>query len=143
MQLGIAHDAAFADFAAADFELRFDQDDHAALGREQVYDSRNDQRDGDEADVAHGEIESGFEIGGREIAGVDAFADLDARIVAQPPVELAASDIDCDHAGGSALQKAIRESAGGGAYVETDEFGGIGLEVIEGCGEFDLPPRLT
>ena len=56
-------------------------------------------------------------VGGQR-ARVDAFADDDARIGAQPPVELAAADVERDDAGGAALQQDVGEAAGRRADVE-------------------------
>jgi len=44
----------------------------------------------------------------------------DARVVAQPPVELAAADVDGVDAQGAARQQDLGESAGRGADVEAD-----------------------
>ncbi len=56
---------------------------------------------------------------GREVARVDALAHFDARVCAQPPVDLVVADIDGDDAPRAVLQEAVGEAAGRGAHVET------------------------
>jgi hypothetical protein len=94
MQLRLAHDASPAHLAALDFELRLHQDDHGAVPRKQRLNRGNQQRRGDEARIAHREIEAFPEVFGRKIARVHAFANHDARIVAKLPVELAVPHVD-------------------------------------------------
>ena len=43
---------------------------------------------------------------------------VDARIVAQPRVQLAVADVDADDVRGAVLQQAVGEAAGGLADVE-------------------------
>ena len=67
----------------------------------------------------------------REHARVDAFADDDARIAAQPPVELPAADVERDDAGGAAPQQDVGEAAGRCADVERAASARIDGERIE------------
>ena len=65
------------------------------------------------------------------IAGVDPFVHDHARIVAQPPVELAGSHVDGMDARGAGLQQAIGEAAGGGAEIRHDQAGDIDAEMSQ------------
>ena len=58
------------------------------------------------------------QVGGREIARVDVLANGDARVVAQPPVELAVTDVERDDVARAALQEHVGEPAGGRADVQ-------------------------
>jgi len=55
---------------------------------------------------------SGCNVGGEQ-SGVDPFVDQNARVAAQPPVELRAPHVEGDHAGGAALQQDVGASTGG------------------------------
>src|SRR5579863_8219029 len=120
MQLRIAHDAALADLAAPDFELGLHQDHQFSARGEQRHDGRDQQRGGNEAGVAHGQVEPHWKILGSKISRVHAFADHHAWVVAQLPIELAVANVDRPHARCAALEQAIGEAAGGGADVETN-----------------------
>ena len=66
-----------------------------------------------------------------------AFVDRDARIGAQPPVELSASDVERDHVSGAALQQDVGEAAGRGADVERTLAGRIDAEGVERVRQLD------
>ena len=61
---------------------------------------------------------SGGKLIGGQRARVDALDDLDARIAAQLPIELAVADVERDDAPRAALEQHVGESAGRGADVE-------------------------
>src|SRR5262245_27584258 len=90
----IFDDAAFADLALADFELWFDQRDDASTVIERWDDGRQDIGGRNEGDIDRDEIKFAVEIRLLKISRVDAFTQIDARIVAQPPVYLIMTDID-------------------------------------------------
>ena len=71
-------------------------------------------------------------MGPAERAGVNLFHDNDARIIAQFPGELAATDIDRVDLGGAMLQEAIGESAGRGSKIERDVVLYVDSEFFEG-----------
>ena len=89
---GVANDAALADVEAACFELRFDEDDDLAVPPglrrgKRGQDGGEDEGGGDEGDV-HGDEGGGGsvryeEFAGGEEAGVGAFAEGDAGVVAE------------------------------------------------------------
>jgi hypothetical protein len=87
--------------------------------------------------VAYGEAEPFGKVAGLQIAGVDAFVNDHARIVAQLPIQLAVTDIDGVHAGGSALQQAIGEAAGGGSHVQADATAHVDREMIQRAGQLE------
>ena len=60
---------------------------------------------------------------------------VDARVAAQAPVELRASDVEGDDAGGAALQQDVGEAAGGCADVERVPAGRIDTERVERVGQ--------
>ncbi len=70
-------------------------------------------------------------------AGVDAFAHDDARVVAQPPIELSVADVERDDARRAALQQDVGEAAGRGADVECQPAGDDDPEHVERVGELD------
>ena len=77
----VANDAALADVAGTDFELRLDEQQQVAMRGEQCRQLRQDQRQRDEGKVADDQVEAACgkgraEIGGGQGAAVDAF---DAR----------------------------------------------------------------
>ncbi len=137
MQGFFADDATLADVGAADFELRFDEDDHLALGGEQGGEAIEHERDTDEANVAD-EKTCGFaDDGGLNQAGVLVLMQNDARVCLELPIDLGCSNVDAMDAGGTVLEKAVGEAAGGGADVDGDAAGGVNLELLESPFEFE------
>ncbi len=67
----------------------------------------------------------------RQRTSVHAFADDDARIVAEPPVELIVADVERDDALGAAPEQHVGEAAGGRADVERAATAWIDGERIE------------
>ena len=132
MQRGIAHDAAFADLAAPDFELRLHQDDHLRHVR---LSSGTIAGISSVAEMKLASQTARSNVSGKssgcEIARVNAFAHHHARIVPQFPIELAVADVDGPHARRAALQQAIGESAGGAPDIEANSAGDIDAEMIE------------
>ena len=57
-------------------------------------------------------------MSGVRAACVDVLEHDDARVLAQPPVQLPVADVERDDASGAALQHDVGEAAGGGADVE-------------------------
>ena len=77
------------------------------------------------------------------VARVHALEHDDARIVAQPRVELPVADVDGDHARRAALEQDVGEAAGRGADVEAVEPGRVDAEQRRApCASFS-PPRET
>lgn len=72
----------------------------------------------------------GKRLGG-EKAGVGALDETDAGIVAELHRDLAEAGIDGGDLSGAALEKAVSESAGGGANVEARASGDVNVPVIE------------
>ena len=79
--------------------------------------------------------------GARQIAGVDALMDDDARVLAQFPGELAAPDIDRVDPRGAARQQHIGKAAGRGADIERDSAGRIDREMVERVRELEAAAR--
>jgi hypothetical protein len=65
---------------------------------------------------------------------------VDARVVAELPIELAVTDVDRDDA--AAPRCRGRREAAGGAPTSSAPAGGIDLEVVERMASF-TPPRPT
>jgi RNA polymerase sigma-70 factor, ECF subfamily len=134
---GVADDASLADVLAAGFKLRLDEDD--GFERLQSHggdDRRQDERGGDERHIHGEESDSRRQIAGDQVAGVGALHKRDARVAAEAFGDLAIAGIDGEHAGGSVLQHAVGEAAGGGSYVEAETAGEVDLPVTQ-CG-FEL-----
>jgi hypothetical protein len=130
--IGVADDTAFADVGAASFELRFDEDDDAALPgltgcAERAKDCRQDESRRDERDIHREEDWGGFtgreKFAGCEKAGVGALAKGDTGIVAKLLRDLAVAGIDGEDGGGAALEHAVGEATGGSADVDARETG--------------------
>src|ERR1043166_6031506 len=85
MQFGVANNAALAHLALSDFKLRFDPYNHLPAGLEQRRRGRQNQRHGDEADVAGDESGLLADPIERELTGVDALVEDDARVGAERP----------------------------------------------------------
>ena len=144
--LGIADDAAFADAETAGFELRLDEDDGGALPAtvrraEGAEDRGENQRGGDEGDV-HGEEDRNRGVGreefaGGEEAGVGAFVEGDAGIVAELLGDLAVAGVDGDDAGRMVLQHAVGEAAGGGSDVDAGASCKVDRPVFESAFELE------
>ncbi len=78
---------------------------------------------------------------GDERARVAALDHGHARILAQPPVQLAVGDVERHHRLGPTLKQAVGEPAGGGAHVEAAPAGRIDREGVERVGELDPAAR--
>lgn len=135
MRGGIAHDAAFADALAAGFELGLDENDglESWNGRpENCLKNRGKDEGGrDEGDIDGEEGDSWSQVAGGEKAGVGAFHEGDARIVAQSLGDLAVAGVDGEDARGAVLEHAVGESAGGSADVKAETVAEIDVPVGE------------
>src|ERR1051326_7080749 len=140
VELGIAHDSALAHLTLAYLKLRFDQYNHLPAGPYQRHDCRQNQRDRNEAHVAHRQIHRLADFVHGQLARVDAFMEHYARVRAELPVELPRAYIHRVDAGRAALQEYVREAAGGGADVETDPSRHFDGEVPHGAGELQPAP---
>ncbi len=119
MQLGVAHDAAFADVSAFQFELRLNEDDKVSTGFAACNGARKNLGHGDEGNVGDDEGDRLGKIAGRKIAGI--FLDEEnTRIFAQFPSNLIRIDVHGVDTRGALLEQAISEAAGGGAHIETN-----------------------
>ena len=103
---------------AARFELRFHQRDDVGARSQQRRDNRQDLAQRDERHVDRHDVDRSREVGERQMARVEVLDDDDARVVAQPPVELPVADVERDDARRAALQQHVGEAAGRGADVE-------------------------
>ena len=105
----IRDEAVLADFVASSFELRLDERDHigaAAKRRER----RKDVSERNERDIDRHDVHLVRDVRWRQGTGVHAFVDVNARVSAQPPVQLAVADIERDHARRAALQQDVGEA---------------------------------
>jgi hypothetical protein len=75
------------------------------------------------------------------MARVGPLEDHDARIVAQPPVELAVADIDRVDRFGATPEQHIGKATGRGADIERHDPRRIDVEVIEPVRELDAAAR--
>ena len=114
---GVASDdAAFADLAAPGLELGLDKDD-AVPARFQVRQGlRQRHGEGYEGDVGNQQIDGLGQVKG--IADVDLLHAGYPRVLAQPVVQLAVSDVHGVDARRAALEQAVGEPAGGRPHVQ-------------------------
>ncbi len=98
---------------------------------------RQDVTQRNERDVDRHEIDRVRHVGCRQRPGVHAFADDDARIGAQLPIELAVADVERDHVARAALQQDVGEAAGRRADVERAASADGNGEDVEGVRELD------
>ena len=66
------------------------------------------------------------------MAGIEAFAKNDAGMGAKFPIHLIGADVEGVDDAGTALEEAVRKTAGGGADVEADFIGNVDLPVVQG-----------
>ena len=142
----VADDSALADVLAAYFELGLDEDDGGSLpwvvgSAEGANDGGEDECGGDEGDV-HGEEGWGGGVGeeefaGGEEAGVGPFAKGDAGVGAELLGDLAVAGVDGEDGGGSGLEHAVGEAAGGGTDVDAGEVGEVEMPVGDGVLELE------
>jgi len=89
----IFNDAAFTNFAFANFKLRFDKGDDAAAFSQQRNDSGQNFGCRDKGDIDRDQVELLVEVFRFQITSIDAFADFNAGIAAQSPIKLIVADI--------------------------------------------------
>ena len=127
-------------FQASGLELGLDQRQEST-GRIQQFNRRGeDAAQGDKRAVDDDEvgvIEGWREGGTGEVAGVDPFHDCHARVAAQAPGQLTATDIHSVDPGRPMLEEAIGEASGGGSEVDGDKTLDVELEMAERVFEFD------
>ena len=131
VELGIADDAALGDVLALELELGLDEGDDAPLFVEHGKDGGQDFGERDEGEVHDGEADFFADVLGLHVAGVELLFDDDAGIGAQFPDEVVGADVHGVDTGGTALEQAIGETAGGGSDVDAGPAGGIDVEGVE------------
>ena len=127
----VGHQPASLDILAAGLELRLDQGDHVAVGRQARRNDGQNLAQRDERDVDGDHVEGAGQVIGRQIARVDVLAHDDARVGAQAPVELPVAHVERDHLARAALQQHVGEAAGGRADVERERAGDVDAERVE------------
>src|ERR1700682_5461418 len=137
----VAHDATLADPPAAQLELRFQQHQELRLGGHQAPDRGHHLAQGDEAEVANGQLRRGpIEQG--QVPDVGALHDHHPPILTQTPRQLAVTDVDCVDEAGAARQEGVGETTGGGTGVEADTAARVDTQVVEGAAELlPSPPH--
>src|SRR5579863_1973049 len=130
MQLGVADNAALADVAFLEFELRLDQNQEIGIWGRDRYDSGKDFCYGYEGNVHYDQVSEFSNIFRLEITRV-AFDGDHARILLQFPIELVHGHIHGVNAPGPAMQQTIREAAGGAANVKANLVTRRDSEVLE------------
>ena len=117
VDFGVADDTAFADVAAAGFELRLDKDTASVSeGAAAKTGARSSVAEMKETSMTR-RVECGLagfcECAGSEEAGIGALDEADARVVAELHGDLAEAGVDGGDVRGAALQKAVGKAAGG------------------------------
>ncbi len=137
----VAHDPAGSDAGATHLELRLDHHHGTPAPRETGHHRAPDRADRDEGEVTRHEVRRPREVAGCEVPRVGALHDRDARVLAQPPVELAVAHVQGDHARRPAAQQAVGEPAGGRAEVEGVDAGDVDGQGVERARELEPAPR--
>jgi len=122
----------FADQALSHFKLRFDQYNHCPPELEQRRHGRQNQSDGNEAGIAADEVDALADILKQSSRALMPSWTTNARIRAERPDQLPDPHIHRMHTGGARLQQGIRESSGGGTYIEGDLSSHIQTENVPG-----------
>ena len=125
----VAHDAALSHVRAAGLELRLDEHDRLPAGRAEPQHRRQRDPHRDERDVADRELRRERQL--RQRARVRPLEHGDARIGAEPRMELPVADVDRDHARSAALEEDVGEAAGRRADVDAVEPGRVDAERVE------------
>src|SRR5262245_46072779 len=136
----VAHYAALPDLFAPDLELRFDERDHESGREKERRDDRKDSGQRDERNINGAEVEAVGEIVRREVTSVDVLSQFAAAVLAQPPIQLAAPDIDGDDSRRASLEQAIGKTARRSANVETDFPFRFDPEMVERGGQLQTAP---
>lgn len=134
----VTDDAAGGHFGWAGLELGLEEGDDRGARWDAGCDGRQDFFEGDEREVGDDEVD-GRQV--RQVAGVDAFEEGDAEVLAKAVVELGLSDVDGDDVDGSVLEEAVGEPARRCSDVEAGEAGGVDGE--GGEGGFELEASAT
>lgn len=141
VDFGVADDAAFADIAAAGFELWLDQDHRFSDRGGSGEDGSEKERCRDKGDVHDKQSEFGLpglaERFGSEEAGIGTLDEMNPCVVAELNGNLTEAGVDGGNMRRATLQKAVSKAASGGAYIKASATGDFDLPVIEGGLEFE------
>ncbi len=130
---GVAHDTAPFHVLAPRFKLGFDQGDDEAARSEYAFDRGEQEREGDEGSIGHGDGGNVREQRGVERARVDSVHGDDARVCAESRVQLVVADIHGIDTRCAVLQEAVGEAARRSADIEADRIFDAQVPVGE-CG---------
>jgi len=126
-----AHDSPLPHLVAAGLELRLDERQAVPALGGRVQQGRQHLRQRDEGDVGDDQLGPVGQLVRRQLARVPAFDHGHARVVAEPPLQLAVRDVDSDDVCSAVLEQAVGETAGRGARVQTAAAGGVEPEPAE------------
>ena len=107
-------------------------------GAKSSKDGRQDQGCGDEGDVHCEEGDAVWKVAGIEEACVGALHEGNAGVVAEGLGDLAIAGVNGENPGGTVLEHAVGETAGGGADVEAEAAGKVDVPVVQSA--FELEP---
>jgi hypothetical protein len=130
----------FPDFIASGFELRFHESHDVGALLQKRRQRRQNQTERDERHVDRHHADRVRHIIAGECARIDTLANDDAGVSAQPPIQLAASDVERDDARGAALQQHVGKAAGRRAHIQRAPPGRIDVEHVERARELDAAP---
>jgi hypothetical protein len=129
VQRDVADDAALADPALADLELRLHERDDRRVARERR-DRGKDRPQRDEGEIGDDEVHVPDHVR-IDLADIGSFEHAHPLILTQRPGELSAADVQRNDMRGAALQEAVRESAGGRPNVQAASTADVDRERIE------------
>jgi hypothetical protein len=115
----------FVQGGACQFELGFDHEEEFSRHGGGSQQRADEQAQGDEGDVGDDEVDRGH-VGVVQFAEVEAFADVDARIVAEDGRELVVADVDGPDVCDAVVKEDLGEASGGGARVEGGQTASVG-----------------
>jgi hypothetical protein len=140
MHCRIGDEAPATDVPASGLELRLHQRHDVTDRREQGRDDRKDMPQGNKRDVDGHDacaVPEPRQVTGLERSRIRAFDRRDARLVAQPPVQLTSAHIDGDHMTRARPEEDVSESASRCADVERQAARDVNRERLECVRQLD------
>src|SRR6266851_6915352 len=135
MQHFVSHDATGANLLAAQFELRFDEDEKAGAGFCRCYCGRNYLPDRDERNINHHDVDAFGKVFNPQFTRIPLDGN-NARILPQLPVKLFHVYVDSVDARCAVLQQAIRETAVRSADIQANARRWLNRKVFQRAFEF-------
>ncbi len=137
----ITNNAPLTDAFSTGLELGLNQRHKPSARRGKRQGRRQHRSQADEACIAHDEIDGLGDFIVRQMPGVDALEHDDTRIIAETPIELAATNVDRVNAPSLARQEDIGKPTGRRADIDSGAPARIDSEMLQCMGELDAAAR--